>query len=285
MSAETWRRPATWASRLLLLLVAGAMCFMIAVLIVVPRATHGVALTVLTGSMTPGIPVGSIVIDRPVDPGTLRVGDVATYQKTAGKAEFITHRIVAINNRTNPVTFIFKGDANRGPDTSPVPSTAIRGKVWFHVPYVGAFRDALHTKGGVEGVLMLLLAGYALMQAAGLLRDRRTHAHGPSSMASDWTEHCDSAVTVRAWLPPSALDKVSRREVVALLRGRLLEDNDDSYLVALDMPASEAEEFLGLFRQLGATTTEVSPISSPTPAIDRLRRDRPAGQQAAMSHA
>ena len=49
------------------------------------------ALTVLTGSMTPEIPVGSVVIDRPVDPGMLKVGDVATYQKVPGVDEYITH--------------------------------------------------------------------------------------------------------------------------------------------------------------------------------------------------
>jgi signal peptidase len=152
--------------------VLGLVAFALAVLTVIPRATHGTALTVLTGSMTPGIPVGSVVIDRPVDPGTLRVGDIATYQKEPGKAEYITHRIVKIDGSTSPTTFTFKGDANRGADEAPVPATAIRGKVWFHVPYLGATRDALHTKGGLAGVAMLVLAGYALYQGASALRER-----------------------------------------------------------------------------------------------------------------
>jgi signal peptidase len=48
---------------LLLAVIVGAL----AVLTVVPRAVHGSALTVLTGSMTPTIPVGSVVVVRPVD--------------------------------------------------------------------------------------------------------------------------------------------------------------------------------------------------------------------------
>src|SRR4051794_38499467 len=98
MTAKSWRRTTTWSIRLLLLAVLAVVAFAIAVLVVLPRATHGTALTVLTGSMTPEIPVGSIVVDRPVDPGTLHVGDIATYQKEPGKAEFITHRIVKIDS-------------------------------------------------------------------------------------------------------------------------------------------------------------------------------------------
>src|SRR4051794_22353471 len=118
------------ALSLLLAVIVGAL----AVLTVVPRAVHGTALTVLTGSMTPTIPAGSVVVIRPVDPGTPHVGDVVTYQKEAGKAEYITHRIVAIHADNKPVTLTTKGDANRGPDINPVPVSAVRGKVVLHVP-------------------------------------------------------------------------------------------------------------------------------------------------------
>lgn len=171
------RGVARWTYRIvasaLLALVLGA----VTVLVVLPRATHGTALTVLTGSMTPGIPVGSVVIDRPVDPGTLKVGDVATYQKAPGVDEYITHRIVKIDTSTNPATFTFKGDANRGPDITPVPAAAIRGKVWFHVPYLGTWRDSISGPMGrvvVIAVVVLMLGGYSLRQIRESLRDRKT---------------------------------------------------------------------------------------------------------------
>lgn len=167
---------ARWLVRLALTVLLGLVGFAVAVLIVLPRATHGVALTVLTGSMTPKIPVGSVVIDRPVDPGTLKVGDIATYQETPGKPVYITHRIVEINTKTNPVTFTFKGDANRGPDMNPVPATAIRGKVWFHVPYLGAIRDSLQSHG-MRGLALLGaifgLAGFGIYQIVSSARDRK----------------------------------------------------------------------------------------------------------------
>jgi len=162
-----------WFVRLVLLALLAVVAGGAFLVVVLPRATHGSAMTVLTGSMTPTIPVGSVVLVRPVDPGTLRVGDVATYQPKAGKAEFITHRVLKIDSSTTPTTFTFKGDANRGADIAPVSAEQIRGKVWFHVPYLGAIRDGLHGKGGFTLVAMLLLVGYAISQLSSGLKERR----------------------------------------------------------------------------------------------------------------
>jgi signal peptidase len=233
MTAKSWNRMATWAIRLVLFAVLGGVAFAVAVLVVIPRATHGVALNVLTGSMTPGIPVGSVVIDRPVDPGTLKVGDVATYQKAPGKPEFITHRVVKIDASKNPVLFTFKGDANRGEDVKPVPATAIRGKVWFHVPYLGALRDTLHTGGGMAAVAMLVLVGYALVQVGGALRDRRPKADEPTAAAAALIPR--GAAQARPDAPSTPILVVMRSEVregltagvFASLWSAVLLDEDD----------------------------------------------------------
>jgi signal peptidase len=169
-----------WIARLLTLCFAIAVAGGVMVTVVLPRAVHGQAMTVLSGSMTPTIPVGAIVVVRPVDPGTLRVGDIATYQKRPGEDIYVTHRIVAIDRNTNPATFTFKGDANPTPDLDPVVSGQIRGQVWFDVPYLGAVRDALHGKGGVTLLFMLVLAGYAISQTTSGLREQHTN---PSSFS------------------------------------------------------------------------------------------------------
>ena len=159
--------------RLLALVVLGLLLAAITVVVLVPRATHGQAMTVLTGSMTPGIPVGSIVVVRPVDPGTLQVGDVATYQKDKGGDTFVTHRVVDIDTSTRPTTYIFKGDANRGPDLEPIVPDRIIGEVWFHVPHLGTIRDGLAGPGGVTLIGILLLGGYTASQIRAGLRQHR----------------------------------------------------------------------------------------------------------------
>lgn len=172
-TARVARTLGEWLLRLVSAVAALAVLGTLVVLFALPRITGGSALTVLTGSMTPGIPVGSLAFIRPVDPTSLKIGDVATYQRQSGVASYVTHRIVAIDPSTDPDSFTFKGDANRGPDENPVAATAIRGKLWFHVPYLGAVRDALHGRAGLTLLAMITLAGYAVLQVVSELRSRR----------------------------------------------------------------------------------------------------------------
>lgn len=166
------RHAARWSIRLLVLVFGLLAAGAVVVLVAIPRATQGQAMTVLSGSMTPGIPVGSVVVVRPVDPARLQVGDVATYQAAPGKPIYVTHRIIGITQRGAERTFTFKGDANRGPDLDPVVAAQIRGRLWFHVPYLGAIRDDLQSGSGKLAVLIVILGGYALSQLGAGLRER-----------------------------------------------------------------------------------------------------------------
>jgi signal peptidase len=221
---------------LLLAVIVGAL----AVVTVIPRAVHGVALTVLTGSMTPTIPVGSVVVVRPVDPGTLHVGDIITFQKKAAKAEFITHRIVSIHTNTAPVTLTTKGDANRGADVAPVPVTAVRGRVLFHVPYLGTIRSAIGTSGGGLLLLLLGLVAYAIQQLASGLRDRRAPAN-------------PALPQLVATLPVAELDALLPRQFAQLLQMDLLDENSDEFTVAVTREPDELThltQLLMIFRPL-----------------------------------
>jgi signal peptidase len=232
------------------------------VLIVLPAATQGAALTVLTGSMTPQIPVGSVVLVRPVDSRTLKVGDVATYQTAPGKEEFITHRILDIDTSTEPTSFTFKGDANKGPDIDPVPAGAIRGEVWFHVPYLGAIRNALHGKAGLSLLAMLLLGGYALVQTIGAVKDRLESKNPVGSV--DETQHLDHIVCDGPLLVATfrTMDVASEPCVLARSWGALLLSEDDqSFSVLLaqrpDNPMKQAH-FLESFHPTSITAIDSS---------------------------
>jgi signal peptidase len=217
------RGVARWTYRIVASAVLALVLAAVTVLVILPRATHGTALTVLTGSMTPDIPVGSVVIDRPVDPGTLKVGDIATYQKAPGVNEYITHRIVKIDTSKTPTMFTFKGDANRGPDITPVPAGAIRGKVWFHVPYLGTWRDAISGPMGrvvVIAVVALMLGGYSLRQIRESLRDRKRAA--PAGGARFEFEFA-----------PGAFGSTDPAFVASLLRGEL-EPFDGGFRLSFD---------------------------------------------------
>ncbi len=165
-----------WIARLVLLGFGVVLLLVVTALVVLPRVTHGAALTVLSGSMRPALPVGSVVIERPVDTADLQVGDIATYQQAPGRGVYITHRIAAIDRTANPVMFTFKGDANRVADALPVPATAIRGKVWFDVPYLGWLRRGSGPANLRSGALLLGVLGlgtYSVCQLVGGFRDRK----------------------------------------------------------------------------------------------------------------
>ncbi len=137
-----WRRPRPGA---VLLGVVGLVALaVLALVIVVPLVTGGAARSVLTGSMSPAIRAGALVLDRPVAVSDLRVGDVLTYEAhDRGRAYTVTHRLVAIDRTRSPVQLTFRGDANRTDDAVPVPATAVRGRVWLVVPWLGRVREEL----------------------------------------------------------------------------------------------------------------------------------------------
>ena len=149
-----------------------AVLAMIAVVFLLPAAAGGTARSVRSGSMAPALPTGSLIIDRPVDPAALHVGDIATYRASfGGSTRYVTHRVVGISGPAARLRFTFRGDANRSADPRPVPASAIRGKVWLSVPYVGAVTDRLtHARWVVIGLAVLGLGCYSAWQIAGGLR-------------------------------------------------------------------------------------------------------------------
>ena len=146
----------------------------LALFLIVPRVMHGAALTVLTGSMEPDLPVGSVVLTRSVSPDDLKVGDIAVYQQPGG-TNLITHRIVAVDGSHS--TFTFQGDRNPVPDPVAVPARAIKGKIWLDVPFIGRLGTPLgHRRPVIVLVCVVALGGFSLWQFSQVFRDRRRRA-------------------------------------------------------------------------------------------------------------
>lgn len=101
---------------------------------------------VLSESMTPNIPIGSLVITKDIDAKNLKKGDVVTYQINN---QLVTHRIVSISKKQNEYEFITKGDANNTADALPVSDSQIVGKLMFHLPKLGRFGEIIKTKKGL----------------------------------------------------------------------------------------------------------------------------------------
>lgn len=90
---------------------------------------------VLTGSMSPTIEVGDLVIVKETEPEAISVGDVITY--SVGNDNVVTHRVKDIVEEER-LQFVTQGDANNVEDMNPVKHEDLVGKVMYHLGGVGA---------------------------------------------------------------------------------------------------------------------------------------------------
>lgn len=92
---------------------------------------------VLTGSMEPALPVGSMAyIDTNVDAKDLQKGDIVTF-RVAGESsdKVVTHRLVENDKETGQLTT--QGDANKAVDNGRVAYENVLGKTVECIPYLG----------------------------------------------------------------------------------------------------------------------------------------------------
>lgn len=133
------------------------LCFaVVAVLLIVPMIMGCKNMAVLSGSMEPGIPVGSVVFVKETDVNSIEAGDIITY-RLSGET-MVTHRVVTVDQENQQ--FITKGDANETEDANPVAFSDVVGKEWFHVPLLGYLSIYIKTPLGIVavcGVLIVLI--------------------------------------------------------------------------------------------------------------------------------
>ncbi|GAA3598344.1 hypothetical protein GCM10022198_23260 [Klugiella xanthotipulae] len=132
------RRAFTLIRTVLFATVVSALIVLVTAIILVPRITGSTTYTILTNSMAPTLPPGTIIVTQPRDVASIRVGDVVTYQIESGQPEVITHRVVGISKDTRgEVSFIMRGDNNSVNDPKPVIREQVMGVVLYSVPFVG----------------------------------------------------------------------------------------------------------------------------------------------------
>ena len=170
--AERRRRKASPRARVLALLcnIVGTLLLVgvIALLIplTVPRLRGEEVYKVLSGSMEPALPQGSLVIVTPTEPSLVEPDTVVAY---SSGGSVVTHRVVS--NDVVAGTLVTKGDANEDEDPEPVPYARFLGVVRRHFPYLGTFMAALTTMVGKLYLFCLIACGVMFNLLAGYLRD------------------------------------------------------------------------------------------------------------------
>lgn len=163
------------------IVILGAVAVLLTA-VVIPRIAGATPYTVLTGSMSPVYPPGTLVVVRPVDVADLQVGDVVTVQLESGDETVVTHRISAISYELDgDLVFQTKGDANPSPDTDLRMPVQIRGEVWYSVPYIGYVSTAMtgSQRQWIITAIAIGLIGYAAWMFTSAWCDRRRNDEAP----------------------------------------------------------------------------------------------------------
>lgn len=119
-------------------LFLAAMSALLLAAIVIPRVAGATPYTILTGSMQPAYPPGTLVIVKPVPFEDIRIDDVVTFQLESGQPTTVTHRVVGIEHRSDGQTRLMtQGDSNNVADAETVRDVQVRGEVWYSIPHLG----------------------------------------------------------------------------------------------------------------------------------------------------
>ncbi len=111
---------------------------------------------VLSGSMEPTYPVGSVVYVKTATTEDVRVGDAITYTMGTDAEYVMTHRVTQILK--DPEAFVTKGDANEAEDPDIVYGSRLIGKPCFCIPYLGYLSEYFHTMTGKAVCICIFLA-------------------------------------------------------------------------------------------------------------------------------
>ena len=136
-----------------------ALVIILAILLVGVRVVGIDILTVLSPSMEPKYPTGSLIYLVDVDPAELEVEDVITYR--ISEKTTATHRIKEIiPDEDDPSIFRFrtKGDNNDEYDGNLVEFEQVEGKVIFCIPLLGHLAMYIQSPPGLYVAIGTALA-------------------------------------------------------------------------------------------------------------------------------
>ena len=140
----------------------------VALAILIPMLLGYREMAVLSGSMEPAIPVGSIVCVKPTEASQLQAGDVCTYLLPDGNT-YVTHRVLSVDSEAR--TLVTQGDANDAPDGE-IAFSQVFGRAAFHLPLLGYLTTGIKTPTGIFAacglvILIILLNFVPAIIAAG----------------------------------------------------------------------------------------------------------------------
>jgi signal peptidase len=92
---------------------------------------------VLSGSMEPTLPVGSLAVVKEVPATDVDRGDVVTFNTPEDENTITTHRIAAVEREGSRTVYRTRGDANTTDDPWQLTQRGTMGELVVDIPYAG----------------------------------------------------------------------------------------------------------------------------------------------------
>jgi signal peptidase I len=129
---------------------------------------------ILTGSMSPQIQPGDVVVVAPFDSTkeSAKPGMVILANNPAQPGKQLVHRVAKKNTDG---TYVTKGDANAAADSTPVSPSSVKGLARLRIPMIGLPKTWIHEQR--YGPLVALLILLMLLSLAPLLGGRLHRKH------------------------------------------------------------------------------------------------------------
>jgi signal peptidase I len=126
--------------------------------------------SVLSGSMTPAIRRGDLVMLRPIAPLQARLGDIVSFPDPSRHGERVMHRVVSVSAGRGVAHFVTRGDANHTVERWDVRLDGRIGKVVFVIPKAGYLAVVLATPVACVLLLVLPALGFGALELVSLWR-------------------------------------------------------------------------------------------------------------------
>ena len=139
--------------------------FFVSAVFLLPGLMNISSFYVVSGSMEPQIPVGSMVYVRECTAEDLEAGDIIAF---SSNGSVVTHRVT--DNDKEKKELHTKGDKNPLEDMQAVSYDSVIGKYVFHLPYMGFAGAFFSTFPGRIMLIMVGCIGMLLMTYTGRSR-------------------------------------------------------------------------------------------------------------------
>jgi signal peptidase len=150
--------------RMLALWIGLGLLFGTLLAAVAPQVGGYRSFTVRSGSMTPAIETGDVVVTKTISPLSARVGDVVTFVDPEGTGRLFSHRVQSVRVVGGEVAFVTRGDANTSTEHWRVPADGSVGQVAYRIPKIGYALSRLDS--GPARLALIAIPALLLLWAA-----------------------------------------------------------------------------------------------------------------------